>query len=379
MSGVYIHIPFCHHKCTYCDFYFSVSTKSLDAVISAILKEIENRRHYLSTPKLNTIYLGGGTPSILDLSVLERIFYQMAKYFEWDKDTEITIECNPEDINKRYLMGLKKIGINRISLGVQSLNDKVLKWMGRNHGAAQSIESIRLIQKSGIENFSVDLIYGVPDYDLKSLEKDIEYLLQLAPIPHISAYQLTVEPKTQLHYLVKRKCINLKEEEELAEEFLMIQEKLQNRGYDHYEISNYAQKGFISKHNLAYWLQKPYLGIGPSAHSYNGYERQWNVCNNYLYAQYVQNNKKYYDSETLTVHQRYNEYVYTRLRTKYGCHLDEIQQYFGEYYVRYFLKVYDSVAEYFKVYKDLRTYVLDPHKGFLLADKLASEFFVISM
>lgn len=375
MSGVYIHIPFCHHKCTYCDFYFSVSTKSLDAVISAILKEIEDRRHYLGTQKLDTIYLGGGTPSVLDLSVLEKIFYEMDKYFEWKDDSEITIECNPEDINESYLMGLKSLGINRISLGVQSLNDKILKWMGRNHRAVQSIESIRLLQKSGIKNFSVDIIYGVPDYDLKSLEKDIEYLLQVADIPHISAYQLTVEPKTKLHYLVKNHRLKLKDEEVLANEFLMIQEKLQGRGYDHYEVSNYAQKGFISKHNSAYWLQKPYLGIGPSAHSYNGYERRWNVRNNYLYAQYVHNHKKYYDSEVLTVHQKYNEYVYTRLRTKYGCCMDEIQQYFGAYYVCYFLKVYHSFAEYFKT--DNRTYVLDPHKGFLLADKLAVEFFVV--
>ncbi len=374
MSSVYIHIPFCHHKCTYCDFHFSVNTKILNELINALLIEIEQRKEYLDTLNIETVYMGGGTPSLLSIQQLEQIFGVLSKNFLWDKNTEITIECNPEDISIGYLTELKNLGVNRISLGIQSLNDEVLKWMGRKHSVNQSIQSIKDIQKIGFDNFSVDIIWGIPFYSSEKLKKDIEWLLNVNP-PHISAYQLTIEPKTKLNYLVKRKKISPADDEKLSNEFLMIQEMLLKKNYMHYEISNYAQDGYISRHNSAYWLQRKYLGIGPSAHSYNGIERRWNIANNYEYIRKVMTGESHYETESLSIQQRFNEYVYTRLRTTYGCNLDEIKNFFGEEYKNHFLQVYDKQKGYMNVLRD--NYTLSLEKGYLLADKIASEFFIV--
>lgn len=374
MSSIYIHIPFCHHKCTYCDFHFSVNTSILNKLLSAILIEIEQRKEYLGTQNIETIYFGGGTPSLLSVQHLEKILNELAKNFSWNKNAEITIECNPEDININYLYGLKSLGINRISLGMQSLNDEVLKWMGRKHSASQSIQSIKDIHKTGFVNFSTDIIFGIPFYLSENLKRDIEVLLSLSP-PHISAYQLTIEPKTKFNYLVRKKKIHPASDEKISSEFLMIQELLMKKQYLHYEVSNYAQEGFIAQHNSSYWLQKKYLGIGPSAHSYNGIERRWNVANNYLYVQNIETRKNYYETEILNINQRFNEYVYTRLRTMYGCNTDEIKNTFGDTYKNHFLQQYNKQKEYFDVFQN--TYKLKPEKGYLLADKFALEFFIV--
>jgi oxygen-independent coproporphyrinogen-3 oxidase len=374
MSGIYIHIPFCHHKCTYCDFYFSVNVRTLNGVVEGILKEIEERQNYLDTKKIESIYFGGGTPSILSVQHFEKIFNQLKKYFYWD-DAEITVECNPEDVTKEYISDLKSLGVNRISLGVQSLNDKVLQWMGRKHSAEQSLKSLKILDQVGIENFSVDIIFGVPEYDSKELEKDMRKLLSISRIPHISAYQLTVEKKTKLNYLVRTKKINLKTEDEVSEEFLRIQNILLEKNYQHYEVSNYALNGYIAKHNSAYWLQKKYLGVGPSAHSYNGQERRWNVANNYLYLNKIKNGEVYFEKEVLSEKQKFNEYVLTRLRTMYGCNIKEIELMFGENYKKHFLKVYEKLKTYFEV-EDEKIFRLKISEGYLLADKISGEFFV---
>lgn len=375
MCAIYIHIPYCHHKCTYCDFHFSVNTSTLNSVLTAIIKEIEERKNYLQTKHLQSIYIGGGTPSLLSIHQLEKIMNQLARYFYWDALTEITIECNPEDINKAYLTEIKKLGFNRISLGIQSLNDRILEWMGRTHRAKDVIRCIQDIKAVGISNFSVDIILGIPFYDTKNLEQDIDTILSFYP-PHISAYQLTIEPKTKLHHLIKTKKL-IMDEDKSREEFVMIQEKLKKAGYIHYEISNYAQNGFVSQHNSAYWLQKSYLGIGPSAHSYNGNERRWNVANNYVYYKNVLGEKIYFEKEILNMHQKFNEYVYTRLRSIYGCNLDEIKKLFGTTYQQHFLNVYQKQKEYFEIDAHSNTYRLNQQDGYLLADKIAMEFFVV--
>lgn len=347
----------------------------MEKVLEAILVEIRERKYYLKEKNIKTIYLGGGTPSILDIKALEKIFNQLAIIYEWDKQAEITIECNPEDINMEYLLALKNLGINRISLGVQSLNDSVLKWMGRQHSAKQCIESIKIIHKAGIENFSVDIIYGIPFYSKRELKKDLEYLLNLTIIPHISAYQLTVEPKTKLNYLVQKQKLIPADDEKIRNEFLMLHDILVKNNYTHYEISNYAQKGFIAQHNTAYWLQKPYCGIGPSAHSYNGTERRWNISNNYLYATKVLMGAIYFEKEILNEKQKFNEYIYTRLRTIYGCRLSEIENNFGEEYVEHFLNMYEKNKSYFNV-SDGKVYVLNI-EGYLMLDKIAVDFFCV--
>jgi oxygen-independent coproporphyrinogen-3 oxidase len=374
MSGIYIHIPFCHHKCTYCDFYFSVNARTLNGVVESILKEIEERQNYLDTKKIESIYFGGGTPSILSVQHFEKIFNQLKKYFYWD-DAEITVECNPEDVTKEYISDLKSLGVNRISLGVQSLNDKVLQWMGRKHSAEQSLRSLKILDQVGIENFSVDIIFGVPEYDSKELEKDLRKLLSISRIPHISSYQLTVEKKTKLNYLVRTKKINLKTEDEVSEEFLRIQSILLEKNYQHYEVSNYALNGYIAKHNSAYWLQKKYLGVGPSAHSYNGKERRWNLANNYLYLNKIKNGEAYFEKEVLSEKQKFNEYVLTRLRTMYGCNIDEIELMFGENYKKHFLKVYEKLKTSIEVEGE-KIFRLKISEGYLLADKISGEFFV---
>jgi oxygen-independent coproporphyrinogen-3 oxidase len=224
MSSVYIHIPYCHHKCTYCDFHFSVQKRSLNTILNAIIKEIDDRREYLDSKNLESIYFGGGTPSILSIKQLETIFKQLSSIYNWDKNTEITIECNPEDLNKEYVQGLKELGFNRISLGIQSLNDAVLQWMGRHHTVEQSLKSIELLQKMKIDNFSIDLIFGLPFYDSEYLLKDLKYLVNRFHPRHISAYQLTIEPKTKLHHLVQKKNLIPASDEKIAKEFLLIQE-----------------------------------------------------------------------------------------------------------------------------------------------------------
>jgi oxygen-independent coproporphyrinogen-3 oxidase len=342
--------------------------------VEGILKEIEERQNYLDTKKIESIYFGGGTPSILSVQHFEKIFNQLKKYFYWD-DAEITVECNPEDVTKEYISDLKSLGVNRISLGVQSLNDKVLQWMGRKHSAEQSLKSLKILDQVGIENFSVDIIFGVPEYDSKELEKDMRKLLSISRIPHISAYQLTVEKKTKLNYLVRTKKINLKTEDEVSEEFLRIQSILLEKNYQHYELSNYALNGYIAKHNSAYWLQKKYLGVGPSAHSYNGKERRWNLANNYLYLNKIKKGEVYFEKEILSEKQKFNEYVLTRLRTMYGCNINEIELMFGENFKKHFLKVYEKLKTYFEV-EDEKNFRLKISEGYLLADKISGEFFV---
>ncbi|GAB4208975.1 MAG: radical SAM family heme chaperone HemW [Bacteroidia bacterium] len=377
MSGLYIHIPFCHHKCTYCDFHFSVNTRTLKKVIDGIVKEIRDRKDYLNTHKLETIYFGGGTPSILSGKDWTKIFIELSSVYDWDKNAEITVECNPEDINMEYLCMLKDMGVNRISLGVQSLDDEVLKWMGRIHTAEQSMQSIKYIQQSEIENFSVDIIFGIPGYPKEKLKKDLTILFDTFQPKHISAYQLTIEPRTKLNYLVKTKQLKMSDDEKVSEEFLMIQEMLLKRSFLHYEVSNYALPGYMSRHNSSYWMQKKYCGIGPSAHSYNGEERRWNVANNYLYAKKVMNNEVYYESEYLSEKQKFNEYMYTRLRTIYGCNIDEIFQMFGDAYKQHFLKIYQKNAEYFDVDENSKIFKLNPQKGYLLADRIALNFIYV--
>ncbi len=377
MAGLYIHIPFCHHKCAYCDFHFSVNQRILKKVLLAITKEIKERRNEVAATKMQSIYWGGGTPSLLDMKDIEHVLNQLSLYYFWDKTTEITIECNPEDLNENYLTGLKQLGFNRISLGVQSFNDKVLKWMGRKHTSDQSFSALRFLQKAGFQNYSVDLIFGIPFYASNRLIQDLLHFVQLFAPPHISVYQLTIESKTKLNYLVKTKQIVPSGDKKIIKEFLSIQEALQKHGYLHYEVSNYAQPGFISKHNSSYWLQKPYIGIGPSAHSYNGNERRWNIANNYVYSNNVLSEKQYYEKEVLSTIQKYNEYVLTRLRTSFGCSLSEIEKLFGETFKNHFLKIYEMQKKYFETDKQGCIFTLNKQKGFLMVDKITQAFFIV--
>ncbi len=330
MAGIYLHIPFCKQACTYCNFHFSTNLSRKTEFLDALSKEICQQNDFISKDELiETIYFGGGTPSLLTEKELKNIIYLLYDNFSISKNVEITLEANPDDINPTILKTWLSLGINRLSLGVQSFSDDELIWMNRAHNANQSIESIKQIIEAGFENFSVDLIFGSPFLSNETLEKSIEILSNLN-VPHISCYALTVEEKTALHHSIKKKKSPEIKSEKQAEQFLICSEKLSELGYEHYEISNYAKPGKRSKHNSSYWKGMPYHGFGPSAHGFNGKNiRKWNISDNILYNQRVLNNENCFEVESLTETQLLNEFIMTSIRTIEGFTIQEVAYKFG--------------------------------------------------
>jgi oxygen-independent coproporphyrinogen III oxidase len=325
MSGIYIHIPFCKKACTYCNFHFSTSMRYKDEMLHSIKKEIDQRHHFLSNKELDSIYFGGGTPSVLSAAEVDGILHQISKYFNYTNQTEISFECNPDDINPAYLKMLFQTGVNRISLGVQSFHEADLQFMNRSHNAAQAEQSIRDIIDSGFENFTVDLIYGTPSTSHAVWKKNIYKLLEFK-VPHISAYALTVEEKTALHHRIKTGQLPKLNDVHSAEQFEIIMDILASHGYIHYEISNYALPGKQAIHNSNYWNRKPYLGLGPSAHSFWPNIRSWNVANNQKYMKNVNDGNFENESEQLSPDDIYNETVLTELRTSKGIQFSSIEK-----------------------------------------------------
>lgn len=372
MAGIYLHIPYCKQACSYCDFHFSTNLKNKDLLVKSIVREIELRNKYLKNNKLDSIYFGGGTPSLLNKAEFETIFEALGRFFEFDDSAEITIETNPDDISKEKLLLWKDLKINRLSVGLQSFNDEELKWMNRAHSAKQSINSVFLAQDHGFENITIDLIYGSKFQDLKTWEKTLEKALSLKT-QHISSYNLTIENKTVLGLK------NLKGQEPAinddlsSQQFLMMTDFLKRSDLIHYEISNFGKEGFFAKHNSNYWLQKEYLGLGPSAHSFNGTSRQWNIKNNNLYIKALEQNLNYFEKEELSINDRFNEYVLTRLRTIWGCDAEEIKLLFGESIHSHFLKTVEQKRTDFEINNGV--YKLTPQAR-LFADGIASDFFI---
>lgn len=330
MSGIYIHIPFCKKACYYCDFHFSTSLQKVQAMMSALLIEIELRQQYLQEC-VETIYFGGGTPSLISKNALEKIINAIHKYYKIANNVEITLEANPDDINDDKLEDWIELGINRLSIGVQSFTDSELQWMNRLHTGQQSIACIQQAQQKGFENISIDLIYGTPTLSDNKWMETLQTTVALN-IPHLSCYALTVEEKTALHYKIQKKIIQPVDADAQSRQFIQLSNFLMNKGYEHYEISNLAKPGWYSKHNTAYWQRKSYLGIGPSAHSFNGASRQWNVANNAAYIQAIQKQQIAYTIEQLTPIQQLNEYIMTALRTQKGVSIYYIQSTWGERY-----------------------------------------------
>ncbi|HRD58979.1 MAG TPA: radical SAM family heme chaperone HemW, partial [Ferruginibacter sp.] len=318
MAGIYIHIPFCKQACHYCNFHFSTNHSQKAAMVEAICKEIILTPVFDKNEFIETIYFGGGTPSLLSMPELEKILNTIRQKFSIVTDAEITLEANPDDINPTVLQAWLQAGINRLSLGIQSFNEAELKWMNRAHHAAQSLQSIDQIQAAGFQNFSVDLIYGSPLLSNDDLIKNVGIIFE-KNIPHISCYALTVEYKTALYYLIdKNKSPNVDESIQ-ADQFEILQALMNKNGYEQYEISNFAKPGYRSKHNSSYWKSKPYYGFGPSAHSYDGNKtRRWNVANNALYIQSIEKNILPQEEEILTPAQQMNEYIMIGLRTIEG-------------------------------------------------------------
>jgi oxygen-independent coproporphyrinogen-3 oxidase len=324
LAGIYIHIPFCKQACHYCNFHFATSLHYKNDLIAAISKEIELRTDYLEGDIIETVYFGGGTPSLIDIEDLVMIIEKIKKVFVVKADAEITLEANPDDISEEKLMGWKEAGINRLSIGIQSFFDEDLQWMNRAHNAQQAIDNLQLAKKY-FDNITIDLIYGTPALTNEKWEKNVATILSLN-IPHLSSYALTVEPKTPLDKMIRQHQTENINPEKQSEQFLLLMQWMEDAGYEHYEISNFARPGRRSRHNSSYWQGKYYLGIGPSAHSFNGSERQWNVSNNKSYTGSISKGIIPFEKEILTAVQKLNEYIMTSLRTMEGLQFDKFDE-----------------------------------------------------
>ena len=328
MAGIYIHIPFCKKRCTYCDFYTEVAPKLIPRLVHSICKEIEIRANYLPSNHIDTIYFGGGTPSVLKPEQFSAIFKAIYATFSISDKAEITFESNPDDLSVHFFESIKHLPFNRISIGIQSFDDEDLKRINRRHNGNQAVEAVQNAQKAGFDNISIDLIYGLPYQTIEIWEKQLDMALSLN-VQHISSYGLTYEEGTKLWEQREKGEVIPVDDDTMNEMYLLLVKKMKEKGFDAYEISNFAQKDFRSKHNSAYWKQQPYIGLGPSAHSYNILERQWNVSSILKYIYAVENNKVFYETENLTVSEKFNDYVMVSLRTAEGIDLEYIEKEFG--------------------------------------------------
>jgi oxygen-independent coproporphyrinogen-3 oxidase len=339
MAGIYIHIPFCKQACHYCDFHFSTSIKRKDELLAAICSEIELRKSEISVP-IKTIYFGGGTPSLLNKEEIDLLIAEVYKNFDIEENIEITLEANPDDLTKDKLYQLSKTKINRLSIGVQSFFEEDLKLMNRAHNALEAKECLKMATQY-FDNISVDLIYGIPGLDDKRWEENLDTIVAFG-IPHISCYALTVEPKTALKKLIENGKIPPVSERDSHRKYLILLDKMKKEGFVNYEFSNFGKEGYFSKNNTAYWQGKSYLGLGPSAHSFGGKVRSWNVSNNIQYINQIQKGKLPIERETLSKTDQYNEYLMTGLRTMWGVSLNKVEKNFGVKYLDYLLQQAES-------------------------------------
>ncbi|OXG09445.1 radical SAM family heme chaperone HemW [Flavobacterium araucananum] len=383
MSGIYIHIPFCKQACHYCDFHFSTSMKKKDEMILALAKEIAMRKNEFelldsagNNNQIETIYFGGGTPSVLtteEINLLIRTVYDNYKVVE---NPEITLEANPDDLSTERILELSKSPINRLSIGIQSFYEDDLKMMNRAHNSVEAINCLTEATKY-FDNISLDLIYGIPGLTDEMWKKNIETALSFG-IPHISSYALTVEPKTALKKLIDTGKIAEPQDEVASNHFMILVDMLQKNGFIHYELSNFGKENYFSKNNSAYWLGKKYIGIGPSAHSYDGKKRGWNIANNSLYLKSIQEDILPIETETLTLSDRYNEYIMTGLRTIWGVSLERIENEFGLNYLTYLKKQSQKFLDDDLVF--IENNILKPTaKGKFLTDGIASDLFYLNL
>jgi oxygen-independent coproporphyrinogen-3 oxidase len=378
MAGIYLHIPFCESRCIYCNFYSTTQQENLkERYVSAICNELHERKAYLKGEDIHTIYIGGGTPSQLSIEQLQIIFEKIKEEYNLSSCEEITIEANPDDLTPNYIIGLKTLPVNRISMGIQTFNDKALKFLNRRHDAEGAIRAINLCKEAGFLNFSIDLIYGLPGETLQQWEEDITKALQVCP-SHISAYCLSYEKGTPLYRMMKEgKIAEIDDDTNLAYYTLLIN-KLKDAGYEHYEISNFCLPGRSSRHNSSYWQGVPYLGCGAAAHSYNGEEREWNVANIEQYVSGIESKRRNYEKEELDVTTRYNEMIMTRLRTSIGLDLHVLKELFGKDMYNYCLQTAEPYIKSEQLMVDNK-YLRLTEKGIFTSDYIISDlFFVVS-
>ncbi len=378
LSGIYIHIPFCKQACHYCNFHFATSLQFKDPLIAALIKEIQLTPFFTADTDaadniIQTVYLGGGTPSIIAMADLVNIFAALRQKFMIAADAEITLEANPDDINSAALAEWRSIGINRLSVGIQSFVDEELVWMNRAHTAAESINCIDEIRASGFDNFSIDLIYGSPLLSNKEWERNVSIAIE-KKIPHIAAYALTIEPKTPLDKMIRLHKKAAVDADKQAEQFLLLMQWMEKAGYEHYEISNFALPGNRSRHNSSYWQGKKYYGFGPSAHFFDGKKRQWNIANNAQYIQSIQNDIIPCEAEILTPTQQLNEYIMTSLRTMEGLDVAFVARQFAGNFSEQIESASLKWIATNKLSKKGDAYILT-NEGKLLADGIAADLF----
>lgn len=376
MAGIYIHIPFCKQACYYCDFHFSTSLKKSDEMVLALAKEIILRKDEFKDQIIETIYFGGGTPSILSSGDLNYLIDEVYANYKVSDDPEITIEANPDDLNEERILELAKSRVNRLSVGVQSFFEEDLKLMNRAHNANEAKKCLELAVQH-FDNISVDLIYGIPGLTNEKWLQNIQLLLDLN-IHHISSYALTVEHKTALEKMIQKGEIPVLDDGVAHEQFLMLVDKLEANGFVHYELSNFGKPNYFSRNNSAYWLGKKYIGIGPSAHSYDGIKRSWNVSNNSLYIKSMQESKLPSEVERLYITDRYNEYVMTGLRTVWGVSLERIEKEFGKEYLEYLLQNAQRFLNDEKLILE-KGILKTTKKGKFFCDGIASDLFWLNL
>ncbi len=374
MAGIYVHIPFCKQSCSYCDFHFSTSLKYKEDLIQALIAEIGSRKNQL-TQKINTIYFGGGTPSLLNYDDLSKIVDSVYKNYNVANDIELTLECNPDDLSQNKLKELVGAGVNRLSIGVQSFNEDELRFFNRAHNSNEAEASIKRSQDVGFENITIDLIYGSPlltdNIWLENLNKVNDF-----KVPHLSAYGLTLEPKTRLAHQITSGQLPQLDDDKMITQFKTLMQKTKAFGLSQYEVSNFGKEGFYSQHNSNYWKGEEYLGFGPSAHSFIGDRRVWNVANNIKYIKALTNNEAYFEEELIDEKTAYNEYVLTRLRTIWGVDIAYISNNFNEELNHHFQK---EIQQYMNssYLQTINNKIILTEEGFFIADKITSDLFYV--
>lgn len=376
MAGLYIHIPYCKKLCHYCDFYHVIPHGDTSSFFMALEKEIILKENYLGDEPVSTIYFGGGTPSSVEKVYIKKLLETIRRVYKITDDCEITFEMNPDDVSSDYLSFLTDNGINRGSLGVQSWRDADLRFLNRRHNSAGAHKALELLSRSAIKNISIDLIYGIPG--LKSADWSANLDITFGhDIRHLSAYHLTIEQGTVFGKMLSRGSITEIEEEESTAQFNLLIEKADKAGFIHYEISNFALAGYISKHNSNYWKMVPYIGVGPSAHSYNRHSRQWNISNVKKYTELVTDGERYYETEELDERKRFNEYVMTSLRTIWGIDLNYIERTFEREACDYLISISSRFREYGMMKLENNTLVLT-NQGKMISDNIISDFMMPS-
>lgn len=371
MAGIYIHIPFCKTLCAYCDFYHIIAPPDEQPFVEALLKEAELQREYTGNQKISTIYIGGGTPSALPAASLKKILGRIFSLYEVDKDCEITVEINPDDVSREYIERLKETEINRISVGIQSWRDADLKLMNRRHNASQAAIALEEIFSAGYGNVTIDLIYGIPGMTSAAWLSNLDFSFRFG-IKHFSAYHLTIEPGTLFGKMKEKGMLSETDEEESNLQFNLLIEKASDAGFIHYEISNFGKPGFFSVHNSNYWKQVNYLGLGPSAHSFNGYSRQWNVRDVKKYIKSLNSGTLMFEREELSKRIRFNEYIMTSLRTMWGIDLDYVEEKFDKEGYDYIVNLSGKLIDYGLMRQDKKTLVLT-NQGQMISDNIITE------